>query len=82
MEGTPGSVEAFLAESVAALTRPFTCDGVGLETLSASDRGAVSASCTRAPRLRPAAEAPALPQGACVASSRGDRCARMARVSC
>ena len=57
MAGTAGSVEAFLAESVATLTRPFTCDGVGLETLSASDRGAVSAACARAPRPRPAADA-------------------------
>ena len=56
--GLMGSVDAFLADSVATLTRPFTCDGVGLETLSASDRGAVSAACVRAPRPRPAAYPP------------------------
>jgi hypothetical protein len=53
-----GSVDAFLADSVATLTRPFTCDGVGLETLSGADRGAVSVACACVPRPRPAAYLP------------------------
>lgn len=49
MAGTEGSVEAFLAESVATLTRPFACDAAaGLDALSPADRAAV-----RAARARP-----------------------------
>ena len=53
MAGTEGSVEAFLAESVATLTRPFACDAAaGLDALSPADRAAVRRCVPRA-RARP-----------------------------
>jgi hypothetical protein len=35
------SVEAFIADNVAALTRPFACDGATLQALAPPDRAAV-----------------------------------------
>jgi hypothetical protein len=41
MAGTEGSVEAFLAESVATLTRPFPGEGEGIDADMAGTEGSV-----------------------------------------
>lgn len=55
MAGTR-SADAFLAQSVATLTRPFACDAARLDGLSPADRAAVGAIC----RARPPAPPPSM----------------------